>query len=125
MAVGMFPDNNAVSAAGDSQVHAGSTHVCKACGRPLDESSAKETKKRLDFLRRLSESQRQVLGYLLMGMTEPQIAEKLHRSRHTVHDHTKAIYAVCGVTRRVHLVQHFLGMDGADLVEGQIPSYLL
>lgn len=72
----------------------------------------------------MSDSQRQVLGYLLMGMTEPQIATKLHRSRHTIHDHTKAIYALIGVKRRVHLLQQFLGLTPEDLLDGQIPEYL-
>ncbi len=102
----------------------GMPRACKACGRPLDRASEAEIARRFQLLNRLSESQRQVLGYLLMGLTEPQIAEKLHRSRHTVHDHTKAIYAVCGVQRRVHLVHTLAGLDPEDLVHGKIPDYL-
>jgi DNA-binding CsgD family transcriptional regulator len=48
-----------------------------------------------------------VLELLLDGHTEPQIGEILGRSRHTVHDHTKAIYAALGVTSRVQLVLLF------------------
>lgn len=98
--------------------------VCKACGRPLDRASAAEVSRRFQLLARMSESQRQVLGFLLMGLTEPQIAEKLHRSRHTVHDHTKAIYAICGVQRRVHLVHTLAGLEPDDLASGKIPEYL-
>ncbi len=103
----------------------GQTKLCKACGRPLDERSATEVAVRRDVLKQLSENQRQVLAQLLHGLTEPQIAEKLHRSRHTVHDHTKTIYSACGVQRRVQLVRYFQGLDPEDLVSGQIPTYLL
>jgi DNA-binding NarL/FixJ family response regulator len=54
----------------------------------------------------LSDAQR-VLEYLLEGHTEPQIAEYISRSRHTVHDHTKAIYQALGVNGRVQLVLMF------------------
>lgn len=66
---------------------------------------------RLDLLGRLSDAQRRVLFHLLAGLTEPQIAEKVKRSRHTVHDHTKAIYAALNVQRRVQLVHIFAGTD--------------
>lgn len=62
---------------------------------------------RPDLCARLSEAQRGVLHYLLEGMTEPQIAQKIGRSRHTIHDHTKAIYANLGVSSRVQLVLLF------------------
>lgn len=101
-----------------------SGEYCKACGRAFDTDSHEEFERRKRLLARLSESQIQVLGYLLMGHTEPAIAETLHRSRHTVHDHTKAIYATCGVTRRVHLVQSFRGIPPEDLIGGRIPEYL-
>lgn len=101
-----------------------SSAFCKACGRAFDAPSLHDHERRKLLLARLSESQIQVLGYLLMGHTEPQIAEQLHRSRHTVHDHTKAIYAVCGVSRRVHLVQSFRGIPPEDLIQGRVPEYL-
>lgn len=63
--------------------------------------------KRPDLLEKVSDAQRAVLELLLEGQTEPQIAEKIGRSRHTVHDHTKAIYAALGVNNRVHLVLLF------------------
>jgi DNA-binding NarL/FixJ family response regulator len=62
---------------------------------------------RPDLLGRVSPKQREVLELLLDGLTEPQIARRLGRSRHTVHDHTKAIYAALGITRRVQLVLLF------------------
>lgn len=62
---------------------------------------------RPDLVSRLSEAQGKVLTHLLEGLTEPQIADKLGRSRHTVHDHTKAIYAALNVRNRVQLVLEF------------------
>lgn len=98
--------------------------VCEACGRPLDDSTTLANKHKKLLLSHLGEHQRQVLGHLLAGLTEPQIAKKLHRSRHTVHDHTKAIYAACGVNNRVQLVHQFEGLDPEALISGQIPHFL-
>jgi DNA-binding NarL/FixJ family response regulator len=62
---------------------------------------------RPDLTNKLSPAQRRVLEYLLEGQTESQIAEHVDRSRHTVHDHTKAIYQTFGVRSRVQLVLLF------------------
>ena len=53
--------------------------------------------RRPDLLVKISDAQRAVLEQLLEGKTEPEIAESLDRSKHTVHDHTKAIYQLLGV----------------------------
>ncbi len=70
-------------------------------------AGARLAAQRPELLARVSDAQRVVLDLLLEGMTEPQIAERIGRSRHTVHDHTKAIYAALGVNSRVHLVLLF------------------
>lgn len=62
---------------------------------------------RPDLVARLSSAQEKVLSHLLEGLTEPQIAGRIGRSRHTVHDHTKAIYAALNVRNRVQLVLEF------------------
>ena len=62
---------------------------------------------RPDLLAKVSPAQQKVLELLLTGLTEPQIAERIGRSRHTVHDHTKAIYAALNVSNRVQLVLTF------------------
>ncbi len=62
---------------------------------------------RPDLLANISPAQHRVLELLLDGLTEPQIAERLGRSRHTVHDHTKAIYSSLNVKNRVQLVLLF------------------
>jgi DNA-binding NarL/FixJ family response regulator len=77
-----------------------------APGQPAQRGAAL-LKKRPDLCARLSDAQVKVLEYLLEGLTEPQIADLLNRSRHTVHDHTKAIYGAMGVNSRVQLVLLF------------------
>ncbi len=62
---------------------------------------------RPDLTQQVSPAQHRVLELLLEGLTEPAIAAKLERSRHTVHDHTKAIYGSLGVKTRVQLVLAF------------------
>jgi DNA-binding NarL/FixJ family response regulator len=69
-------------------------------------------KTRPELTANLSEAQVKVLEYLLEGYTEPQIAEQISRSRHTVHDHTKAIYQALGVNGRVQLVLMFANQSG-------------
>ncbi len=64
-------------------------------------------KNRADLCAKLSDAQLRVLEFLLEGHTEPQIADFINRSRHTVHDHTKAIYQALGVNGRVQLVLLF------------------
>jgi len=51
----------------------------------------------------LSDTERQVLHYLEEGWTEPQIAEALGRSRHTVHVHVKSIYRKLNVRSKRQL----------------------
>lgn len=99
--------------------------VCSHCGAPVD-STGRYARRGggeapVALLAKLSDSQLRVLAYLLAGLTEPQIAVKIHRSRHTVHDHTKAIYSVFGVKRRVQLVLMLQGVDPASLMpEGEV-----
>ena len=56
----------------------------------------------------LSPRQKQTLRLLLSGDSEKQIATKLLRSRHTVHEHVKAIYRAIGVNSRAELFARFL-----------------
>lgn len=68
---------------------------------------------RPDLTRQLSPAQVAVLRFLLAGYSEPEVAEKLNRSRHTVHDHTKAIYAALNVETRVQLLLLFAAPPSA------------
>ncbi|GEM_PF-1482253 len=73
----------------------------------FENSGAQVAAQRPDLVNRVSNAQGRVLEFLLAGLTEPQIAEKIGRSRHTVHDHTKAIYSALNVNNRVQLVLLF------------------
>lgn len=73
----------------------------------FERSGAAIAASRPDLLANISTAQQRVLELLLAGLTEPQIAERIGRSRHTVHDHTKAIYAALKVSNRVQLVLLF------------------
>jgi DNA-binding CsgD family transcriptional regulator len=52
---------------------------------------------------RLTRRQAEVLQYLLRGLGEKDIAAELGISRHTVHNHVKAIYVAQGVKSRYEL----------------------
>lgn len=73
----------------------------------FEKSGAAIAANRPDLLANISAAQQKVLSFLLAGLTEPQIAERIARSRHTVHDHTKAIYSALKVNNRVQLVLLF------------------
>jgi len=73
----------------------------------FENSGAQIAAQRPDLINRVSNAQGRVLEFLLAGLTEPQIAEKIGRSRHTIHDHTKAIYSSLNVNNRVQLVLLF------------------
>jgi DNA-binding CsgD family transcriptional regulator len=55
----------------------------------------------------VSASQRRILDFLLEGMAEKQIAARLDLSRHTVHNHVRAIYRAYGVHSRSELFAQF------------------
>jgi DNA-binding NarL/FixJ family response regulator len=53
----------------------------------------------------LSEREREVLGLMADGKTNPEIGEALHLSRHTVKEHSSALYRKLGVRNRTEAVQ--------------------
>jgi DNA-binding NarL/FixJ family response regulator len=53
----------------------------------------------------LSERERSVLRLMASGSTNPEIAEQLSLSRHTVKEHTSAVYRKLGVRNRTEAVQ--------------------
>lgn len=52
---------------------------------------------------------RQVLGLLVQGLGEKEIAQALRISPHTVHDHVKALYRQLGVRSRAELLSRLRG----------------
>jgi len=63
------------------------------------------------LLDRVTPMQREIAPLLAHGLSEAQIAQRLGRSRHTVHDHTKAIYRAWGICSRHELRELW---DAAD-----------
>jgi DNA-binding NarL/FixJ family response regulator len=53
----------------------------------------------------LSERERSVLELMASGSTNPEIAEMLHLSKHTVKEHTSSVYRKLGVRNRTEAVQ--------------------
>ncbi len=53
----------------------------------------------------LSERERAVLELMASGATNPEIGEALHLSRHTVKEHSSAVYRKLGVRNRTQAVQ--------------------
>jgi DNA-binding NarL/FixJ family response regulator len=53
----------------------------------------------------LSERERDVLTLMADGKTNPEIGEELHLSRHTVKEHSSALYRKLGVRNRTEAVQ--------------------
>ncbi len=53
----------------------------------------------------LSERERDVLELMAAGSTNPEIAEALHLSKHTVKEHTSAVFRKLGVRNRTEAVQ--------------------
>jgi len=53
----------------------------------------------------LSNRERDVLELMASGATNPEIADKLHLSKHTVKEHTSAVYRKLGVRNRTEAVQ--------------------
>ena len=53
----------------------------------------------------LTDRERAVLELMASGATNPEIAEQLHLSKHTVKEHTSAVYRKLGVRNRTEAVQ--------------------
>jgi two-component system response regulator DesR len=53
----------------------------------------------------LSDRERDVLELMGSGATNPEIAEQLHLSKHTVKEHTSAVFRKLGVRNRTEAVQ--------------------
>ncbi len=67
--------------------------------------------RRLALLQRLADAPRRVVKLLAEGHSERDIALKINKSPHTVHDHVKTIYAVIGATKRADLIRYWHGLE--------------
>jgi DNA-binding NarL/FixJ family response regulator len=53
----------------------------------------------------LSDRERSVLELMASGSTNPEIAEALHLSKHTIKEHTSSVFRKLGVRNRTEAVQ--------------------
>jgi DNA-binding CsgD family transcriptional regulator len=67
----------------------------------------------------LSTSQAPILPLLAQGYSQRQIAERIKRSLHTVHDHVKSIYATLGISSRYQLYVLWQGGDPKSAPAGE------
>ena len=65
----------------------------------------------------LSQRRKDVLALLLFGLPEKSIATRLGLSRHTVHEHVKAIYRAMLVTSRAELMFKCLREEFCELAD--------
>jgi len=91
---GWRPSKEARAAAGALAAIAARTYVARFVKRSL-------VRKRLLDL--LSDSQRRMAPMLLAGLSEANIARRLGKSRHTIHDHVKSVYRAWGVSSRLEM----------------------
>jgi DNA-binding CsgD family transcriptional regulator len=62
-----------------------------------------------------------VMDLLAVGLAVPEIATRLSRSRHTIHDHVKSLHRKIGVNSRAELVARAMGRIPAELRDGAEP----
>jgi DNA-binding CsgD family transcriptional regulator len=77
--------------------------------RVFDATVGRQALHRAAVLARVSSAQRPIVKLLADGLTEKQIASRIHRSQHTVHDHVKTIYASLGISTRHDLMELWSG----------------
>ena len=76
----------------------------------------------IDPSKRLTAREAGVLSQLLLGLSIRQIADKLDRSPHTVHDHVKSLHTKLGANSRGELVARALGhLEPAGGAPGEDP----
>jgi PAS domain S-box-containing protein len=66
---------------------------------------------------KITPRQREVLDLLLRGHGEKEIAARLFVSKHTIHNHVKALYRAFGISSRFELFARC-----ADLAKAQMPA---
>lgn len=99
------------------ELDAGVKHAVQALAAPMTAALKRyhlePLRYRRALLSQLSPTQRRIAPLLAEGLTEREIADRLDRSPHTVHEHAKSIYSAWGVRSRFDLrdkwLQRFAG----------------
>ena len=110
------PNTNVVFMSGSGSVSPAVAHAAGACGfvpkhwpartllgairRASEGQHVFPRRDRAEPPSRLTRREQDVLGHLVRGLSNVQIAEKLHLSRHTVKQHTCSVYKKLSVRNR-------------------------
>jgi DNA-binding CsgD family transcriptional regulator len=70
----------------------------------------------------ISQRERDVLEYLVLGHSVREIAEALSRSPHTIHDHVKSLHRKLNAQSRGELVARALGHANAEATSGEVAA---
>lgn len=87
--------------------------IAAAVARGFGARFIEPDRRRLELISRLSDTQKQIAPLLAEGHTERGIAERLARSAHTIHEHTREIYRAFGVRSRMQLRDIWNGLAEA------------
>lgn len=85
--------------------------IIPALHRSYERSVLKPQRMRDALLSRLTGPQSEVARLLVQGLTEAEIGKAVHRSKHTIHDHVKSVYAALNVSSRTELLRAWYGLD--------------
>lgn len=77
-------------------------------GLPVEGPVANEAVRKL---RRLSDREKEILGYMMQGYTLPQVAQRLYISLNTVKTHGSNIYRKLEVNTRQELLLRYLDVQ--------------
>lgn len=78
-------------------------YLCRDSSSESDDGSDESTRTILQ--NHLTPAQSRVFSWLITGIPEKQIARELKLSGHTIHNHTRAIYAKFKVRSRAELIR--------------------
>lgn len=85
--------------------------VAPAMARGFTKRFIEPERRRHALLERLSDTQKLIVPLLAAGCTEREVAERIERSAHTVHEHTREIYRAFGVRSRMEMRDLWLGLN--------------
>lgn len=126
-----FPDSRGVltlEIAGDSPgwrspeaVSFGLVTAARQLARVYERHVVETVMRRRRLMDRLRPTQQALVPMLVEGLAESQIAERIGRSKHTVHDHTKKIYRALGIHTRLDLAALWNGYEASAAPTGGGP----
>ncbi len=99
--------------------------VAPAMARGYDRRFIEPQRHRAAILTKLSQVQRLIAPLLAEGRTERDIADRINRSVHTIHEHTREIYSSLGVRNRRELRDLWLAVPAIPATTRTIASSVI